>query len=86
MTDKSNDRKLREGVVVSRSGDKTVMVQIERLKRHKLYEKTYKQTTKFMAHDKTNAVKVGDVVIIKEIRPLSKRKKWLIESVVGKVS
>lgn len=58
--------------------DKTVTVQVERRFKHPLYKKFIRRSKKYAAHDETNAIKVGDVVKIRECRPLSKRKKWEI--------
>ena len=58
--------------------DKTVTVQVERRFKHPLYKKFIRRSKNYAAHDETNAIKVGDVVKIRECRPLSKRKKWEI--------
>ena len=72
------------GVVVSDKMDKTVKVAIERQIRHDLYGKIQRRTSTFLAHDETNEVKVGDRVAITETRPLSRRKRWVVTSVVEK--
>ena len=72
-----NVRKLR-GVVVSDKMDKTVVVEVESIKIHSKYKKRYKSTNRFKAHDEKNEYKVGDKVTIREIRPLSKDKTWLV--------
>jgi len=60
--------------------DKTIVVAVESLKKHRIYKRTYKQTKRFQAHDEENTCQVGDVVRIEETRPLSKMKHWrLIE-------
>jgi small subunit ribosomal protein S17 len=69
-------KRILQGVVVSDKMDKTVTVQVERRFKHTLYKKFIRRSKKYVAHDETNAVKVGDVVKIQECRPLSKRKKW----------
>lgn len=66
------------GIVISKSGDKTVNVLVERLVRHPLYKKVTKRRKKFMVHDEHNACKAGDRVKIIESRPLSRRKRWRI--------
>jgi small subunit ribosomal protein S17 len=71
------------GVVVSAKMTKTVVVAVERLVRHDLYRKTMKRTSTFMAHDEKGAKK-GDRVRIVESRPLSKRKRWVVEEIVSK--
>lgn len=75
-TESRGTRKVRKGVVVSRSGDKSIVVQAERRMRHPLFGKVVRQVRKFHAHDEQNAAKVGDQVVITECRPLSKMKRW----------
>lgn len=77
-------RKTRVGRVVSDKMDKTVVVAVESTRRHPLYKKTIKRTTKFHAHDEAGEAKEGDVVRIMETRPLSKTKRWRVVSVVEK--
>jgi small subunit ribosomal protein S17 len=72
------------GVVVSDKMDKTVKVAIARQIRHDLYGKIQRRTSTFLAHDETNEVKVGDRVAITETRPLSRRKRWVVTSIVEK--
>ena len=73
------------GVVVSAKTEKTVVVAVERLVRHDVYRKTIKRTSTFMAHDEKGARK-GDEVRIVESRPLSKRKRWVVEEIVKKAT
>ncbi len=73
-----------QGLVVSDKMDKSVVVAIERQVRHGLYGKTQRRTSKFVAHDEENAVKVGDRVAIVEGRPMSRRKRWVVTRVVEK--
>jgi small subunit ribosomal protein S17 len=75
-------RKTRQGVVVSDKMDKTVVVRVERLTKHALYNKVVKRAKKFKAHDEHNACSVGDVVEIMETRPLSKEKRWRVTKIV----
>jgi small subunit ribosomal protein S17 len=70
---------MREGVVVSDKMDKSVIVEVSRTVLHPLYQKYVRKRTRFMAHDETNACKVGDRVRIIESRPLSRRKRWRIQ-------
>ena len=77
-----NNRKVRQGVVVSDSGDKTVVVMVERRFPHPLYGKAVTRTKKFHAHDPENQFQVGDVVRIAETRPLSKLKRWRVLELV----
>ena len=67
------------GEVVSDKMDKTVVVAVARLKRHPIYRKQYKSTTRFKAHDEKNQFKVGDLVEISESRPLSAQKRWVVQ-------
>ena len=72
------------GTVVSDKMDKTVVVSVERQVRHDVYGKTQRRTSTFLAHDEKNEAKVGDRVAITETRPLSRRKRWVVTSVVEK--
>ena len=76
-------RKTRKGVVISKSGDKTIVVQVERRYHHPLYGKTLRESRKFHTHDEENKAKVGDKVVIKETRPLSKMKRWRLVEIEG---
>lgn len=67
-----------QGVVQKDAKDKTVVVKVERLVKHPLYKKFIRRSKKYMAHDEGNASKAGDLVRIRECRPLSKRKRWEI--------
>jgi small subunit ribosomal protein S17 len=72
-------RKTREGVVVSDKMDKSVIVEVSRTVLHPLYQKYVRKRTRFMAHDESNALKIGDRVRIVESRPLSRRKRWRVQ-------
>ena len=73
-------RQQKIGRVTSDKMQKTIVVAVESIKRHPVYKRTYKQTTKFKAHDEQNSARIGDIVRIEETRPLSKEKRWrLIE-------
>lgn len=72
------------GTVVSDGMDKTVIVLVERLVRHKLYEKYIRRRSKFAAHDENNASRVGDKVMIIQSRPLSKTKRWRVSEILEK--
>ncbi len=67
-----------KGIVVSDKSDKTVVVEIERVKEHPIYKKRYKSSKKYKAHDEKNEFKIGDKVIIEESKPMSKDKKWKV--------
>lgn len=76
-----NERKAREGVVLSAKMQKTVVVGVSRTYRHPLFEKVVKKTAKFYAHDLLGA-KEGDKVLIVESRPLSKLKRWRVTEIL----
>ena len=71
-------RKVRKGVVVSKSGTKTVKVAVSYRERHPLYGKIITRTKNYHVHDETDDAKVGDTVTIMETRPLSATKRWRI--------
>lgn len=75
-------RKSMVGRVVSDKMDKTVVVVVERLRRHPLYKKVIRIRKKFKAHDADNACQIGDEVRIVESRPLSKEKRWVVEEIL----
>jgi small subunit ribosomal protein S17 len=75
-------RKTKVGRVVSDKMDKTIVVSVERLARHRLYKRVIRLTTKFKAHDERNEAHVGDTVLIEESRPLSATKRWRLVDVV----
>lgn len=70
------------GRVVSNKADKTIVVAVESLKKHRIYKRRYKQTKRFYAHDEENVCKNGDLVRIEESRPLSKLKRWRLVEVI----
>ncbi len=78
-----NNRRRLQGTVISDKMDKTVVVRVETVRRHPLYGKVIRTAKKFFAHDESNTVVSGDVVQIVESRPLSKRKRWAVETVLG---
>lgn len=82
MSEERNHRKVRQGVVVSASNDKTIVVQIHERKPHRIYGKMINSTKKFHAHDEANEAGVGDTVRIMETRPLSKQKRWRLLDIV----
>lgn len=71
-------RKVLTGKVVSNKMQKTVVVAVETLVRHPLYQRTIRQTRKFKAHDEENSCRIGDKVKVMETRPLSKEKRWRV--------
>jgi small subunit ribosomal protein S17 len=82
MSQDRNQRKTRQGIVVSRSGDKTAVVEVERRKAHNLYKKQLRQSSKYHVHDEENVTNVGDLVLIAETRPTSKLKRWRLLEVL----
>ena len=83
MTERNN-RKTRQGLVVSVAGDKTCVVKVEDRKRHPMYGKMVTQSRKFHTHDEENVCGVGDAVTIMETRPLSKMKRWRLVEIIEK--
>ena len=75
-------RKTKVGRVVSDRMDKTIVVSVERLARHRLYKRVIRLTTRFKAHDEENEARIGDTVLIEEARPMSATKRWRLISVV----
>src|SRR3954447_24088154 len=76
-------RKNQVGRVVSDGMDKTIVVSVERLARHRLYKRVVRLSTKFKAHDEENEARIGDTVLIAESRPLSATKRWRAASVAA---
>jgi len=72
------------GKVVSNKMDRTVVVEVETLVKHKLYHKYIRRRAKFMAHDEKNDCQIGDSVLITESRPLSRRKRWRVSNIITK--
>ncbi len=76
-------RKELVGKVVSNKMEKTVVVAVENYAPHPKYEKQIARTNKFKAHDEQNSCKIGDRVRIRECRPLSREKRWLVVDITG---
>ncbi len=72
------------GTVVSDKMNKTVIVQVERLVKHQLYQKYVRRRARFAAHDENNACRLGDKVLITESRPLSRTKRWRVSEMLKK--
>ena len=72
------------GTVVSNKMDKTAVVTVERLVKHRMYHKYLRRRARFSAHDEQNACQVGDKVLIIESRPLSRTKKWRVSKIIEK--
>jgi small subunit ribosomal protein S17 len=84
VTTKKTGRKTLTGKVINNKMDKTIIVAISRLIKHPLYEKYIRKTTKVMAHDEKKECDVGDIVLIKEVRPISKKKHWMLVKIIKK--
>ena len=82
----SQNKRTKVGVVVSNKMQKTVVVAVENLVKHGMYQKYIKRTSKFLAHSEQPDINVGDRVVIEETRPLSKRKRWNVREVLEKAS
>ena len=74
------------GIVVSTKMQKTIVIKIESRFPHPIYSKTIVKTKKYLAHDETEDCNIGDLVMIQECRPLSKRKRWKLGNIISKSS
>ena len=79
-------RRTKVGRVISDKMDKTVVVSVERLRRHPIYKRVVRLSSKFKAHDEENEAHVGDTVRIEESKPLSREKRWRVVEVVARGS
>ena len=77
---KSTNPRILTGVVTSNKADKTITVKIERKVKHPWYGKVVKRSSKVHAHDENNSASIGDIVSVKECRPISKTKTWVLVS------
>lgn len=75
-------KKRKRGKVISTKMDKTITVAVDTQKRHPRYKKYLKQRSKFYAHDEEEKAKEGDRVVIRETRPISKKKRWMLEEIL----
>tara|TARA_Y100000590_G_scaffold220035_1_gene249101 strand:- start:145 stop:474 length:330 start_codon:yes stop_codon:yes gene_type:complete len=82
--EKTTKRKTLQGYVVSNKMDKTVVVQVERKYMHPKFKKVVKSTRNYSAHDEKNECKQGDLITIRETRPLSKTKRWRMLEIIQK--
>jgi small subunit ribosomal protein S17 len=80
---KPHRRQRKQGRVTSDKMQKTIVVAVEELKRHRVYKRTYRYTTKFKAHDEHNEAHIGDIVVIEETRPLSREKRWKLVKILN---
>lgn len=83
MNNNKGRQTIKVGVVIGNKMKKTVTVLVERQVRHPLYKKIVKRRKKFLAHDEYEKCKIGDLVKIVETRPLSKRKRWRVQEILG---
>jgi small subunit ribosomal protein S17 len=79
-------RQQKVGVVISNKMQKTIVVSVVSLKKHRIYKRTYKQSKHFPAHDEENTCQIGDIVRIEETRPLSKTKHWRLVEIIKRGS
>jgi small subunit ribosomal protein S17 len=82
VTPRTGRRVQKVGRVVSDKMDKTRVVVVESLKKHRIYKRTYKQTKRFHVHDEENLSQMGDLVRIEECRPMSKLKRWRLVEII----
>ncbi len=84
MENVRTQRKVVRGVVVSRSGDKSIKVELDYKVKHPMYGKYISRCTRFGVHDETNQAGIGDMVEITECRPISKTKSWRLTKIITK--
>ena len=77
-------KRVLQGVVVSDKNTKTVVVEVEDIRQHRLYQKTIRRTTRLKAHDEQNTAGPGDIVRLAETRPLSASKRWRVTEIIQK--
>lgn len=82
MPDERKPRRTKTGRVASNRMDKTVVVEVEMVTRHRLYGRTLRRTRSFKAHDEANRCEIGDTVVIAESRPISKNKHWVVQQIL----
>jgi small subunit ribosomal protein S17 len=85
MIERGN-RKVRDGRVITKGGDKTIGVMVERRVRHALYGKEVKVSKKVMVHDEENKANIGDTVRVMETRPISKSKRWRLVEIIAEAT
>jgi small subunit ribosomal protein S17 len=79
---RSTKQRTKTGRVSSNKMNKTVVVEVELVTRHRLYGRTLRRTRSFKAHDETNRCEIGDTVLIAESRPISKDKHWVVQQIL----
>ncbi len=86
MTTQRGNRKTRIGIVVSDKMDKTVVVRVDQMVKHPVYQKYIRRKITCKAHDEQNSCQAGDKVLIVETRPLSKGKRWQVRQIIEKTT
>ena len=86
MTKQRGNRKTRIGIVVSDKMDKTVVVRVDQMVKHPVYQKYIRRKITCKAHDEQNSCQTGDKVLIVESRPLSKDKRWQVRQIIEKTT
>jgi small subunit ribosomal protein S17 len=76
------ERLMKVGRVTSDKMDKTIVVAVDYARRHPLYNKVQRRTSKFKAHDENNECRIGDIVRIEETKPMSKDKRWIVREII----
>jgi small subunit ribosomal protein S17 len=84
MNKERGQRRTLKGTVISTKMDKTVVVKVERKKRHPLYLKIVRIGKKYHAHDEHEICNVGDFILISDSRPISKTKRWRVKEIITK--
>ena len=74
------------GIVISNKMEKTIVVNVESRYSHPMYSKIMVKTKKYLAHDENQECNIGDQVLVKECRPLSRKKRWILERIISKSS
>ena len=84
LPERKSNKRIMTGKVKSNKADKTIVVSIVRQVKHPLYKKYYKRTKRIMAHDESNECRIGDLVKVRECRPMSARKRWELIEIVDR--
>lgn len=82
MSDQNKNPRILKGTVVSNKMQKTAVVVVQRLRKHPKYLKYQKRSSRFKVHDENNTLKIEDVVLIRETRPMSKDKHWVVAEIL----
>jgi small subunit ribosomal protein S17 len=82
VAERESSQRERRGVVISDKMDKTIVVEVSAAKPHPLYKKIVRRTNRLKAHDERNEARIGDTVLVRECRPLSKSKSWRLISIL----